>query len=229
VARRRRRREPETAQINSVTHDGRGIAAVEGKKVFVSGALAGEEVRFQRRKSRRNFDEAELLEVLQPSSERIEPRCEVFGRCGGCVMQHVSEEQQRQIKFQALQDNLQRIGQVEPERWLEPIVGPLWNYRRRARLAIKDVYAKGRVLVGFRERHAPYITDMHRCEVLAEPVGEMLDDLSELVGQLSISARVPQVEVAVADNAVALVFRVLDSPTPQDEAMLSDSQVAWTR
>jgi len=220
MAGRRRRREPETAHINSVTHDGRGIAAVEGKKVFVSGALAGEEVRFQRRKSRRNFDEAELLEVLQPSPERIEPRCEAFGRCGGCVMQHVSDEQQRQIKFQALQDNLQRIGQVEPESWLEPIVGPIWNYRRRARLAVKDVYAKGRVLVGFRERHAPYITDMHRCEVLAEPAGEMLDELSELVGQLSISARLPQVEVAVADNAIALVFRVLDPPTPQDEATL---------
>jgi len=220
MARRRRRREPETAHINSVTHDGRGIAAVEGKKVFVSGALAGEKVRFQRRKSRRNFDEAELLEVLQPSPERIEPRCEAFGRCGGCVMQHISDEQQRQIKIQALRDNLQRIGQVEPESWLEPIVGPVWNYRRRARLAVKDVYAKGRVLVGFRERHAPYITDMHRCEVLAEPVGEMLDELSELVGQLSISARLPQVEVAVADNAVALVFRVLDAPTSQDEATL---------
>jgi 23S rRNA (uracil1939-C5)-methyltransferase len=222
MARRRRRREPETAHIDSVTHDGRGIAAVEGKKVFVSGALAGEEVRFQRRKSRRNFDEAELLEVLQPSPERIEPRCEAFGRCGGCVMQHVSDEQQRQIKFQALRDNLQRIGQVEPKAWLEPMVGPAWNYRRRARLAVKDVQAKGRVLVGFRERHAPYITDMHRCEVLAEPAGEMIDALSELVGQLSISARVPQIEVAIADNGVSLVFRVLDPPTQQDEAALCE-------
>lgn len=222
MSRRRRRREPETARIESVTHDGRGIAAVEGKKVFVSGALAGEEVRFQRRKSRRNFDEAELLEVLEPSSDRIAPRCEAFGRCGGCVMQHISDSQQREIKFQALQDNLQRIGRVEPESWLEPILGPIWEYRRRARLAVKDVHAKGRVLVGFRERHAPYITDMHRCEVLAQPVGEMLDALSELIEQLSVRARLPQVEVAVADNAVALVFRVLDPVTAEDESLLSD-------
>ena len=217
---RHRRREPEIARIESFTHDGRGIVAGDGKKVFVAGALEGEKVRFRRRKSRRNFDEAELLEVLEPSPDRIEARCEAFGRCGGCALQHVSDEQQRQIKSRTLQDNLQRIGQVTPQRWLDPVIGPIWNYRRRARLAVKDVHAKGRVLVGFRERHAPYITDMHRCEVLAEPVDSMIDPLSELIGGLSIRTRVPQVEIAVADNAVAFVFRVLDAPSADDEALL---------
>jgi len=218
----RRRREPETARIESVTHDGRGIAAIEGKKVFVAGALAGEEVRFVRRKSRRKFDEAELLEILRASPERIEARCEAFGRCGGCSLQHVSDEQQRQIKFQTLKDNLQRIGKLEAQQWLEPIVGPAWKYRRRARLAVKDVPAKGRVLVGFRERHAPFITDMHRCEVLAAPVDSMIDALSEMIGRLTIRARLPQIEVAVAENAVAMVFRVLDPPSGEDRALLSD-------
>lgn len=218
----RRRREPETARIESVTHDGRGIAAIEGKKVFVSGALAGEEVRFVRRKSRRNFDEAELLEILEASPERIEARCEAFGRCGGCSLQHVSDVQQRQIKSQTLKDNLERIGKVEAGQWLEPIIGPAWKYRRRARLAVKDVAGKGRVLVGFRERHAPFITDMHRCEVLAAPVDGMIDALSEMIGQLSIKARLPQIEVAVAENATALVFRVLDPPTDADRAVLSE-------
>lgn len=220
MAGRKRRREPETARIESASHDGRGIAAIDGKKVFVAGALPGEEVRFQRRKSRRNFDEAELLEVLEASPERIEARCEAYGRCGGCSLQHVSETQQRQIKEQALRDNLERIGRVAPSTWFEPMTGPGWNYRRRARLAVKDVHAKGRVLVGFRERHAPFITDMHRCEVLAQPVDGMIDALSELVGALSISARLPQVEIAVADNATAMVFRVLDAPTAEDEALL---------
>lgn len=216
----RRRREPETARIESVTHDGRGIAAINGKKVFVSGALEGEEVRFQRRKSRRNFDEAELLEILEASPERVEARCEAFSRCGGCAMQHVSDEQQRRIKSQTLRDNFERIARVEPLQWLEPMTGPVWNYRRRARLGVKDVQAKGRVLVGFREKHAPYITDMHRCEVLAKPVGDMIDPLSEMIGQLAIRARLPQIEIAVADNAVALVFRVLDAPSAEDEAVL---------
>ena len=212
----RSKRQPETATISSVTHDGRGIADTSGKKVFVAGALGGEEVRFVRRKSRRNFDEAELLDVITASPERVAARCAVFGRCGGCALQHVSIDQQRAIKFETLRDNLARIGQVEPRRWLEAVTGPAWHYRRRARLAVKDVSAKGRVLVGFRERHAPFITDMHRCEVLAHPVDGLIDPLSESIGRLSIRARIPQIEVAVADNATALVYRVLDPPSGDD-------------
>jgi 23S rRNA (uracil1939-C5)-methyltransferase len=215
----RRKREPETATIAAVTHDGRGIADTSGKKVFVAGALTGEEVRYVRRKSRRKFDEAELLDVIEASPERVAARCEVFGRCGGCALQHVSEEQQREIKFRTLCDSLERIGTVHPERWLEPLTGPAWNYRRRARLAVKDVAGKGRVLVGFRERHAPFITDMRRCEVLARPIDGLIDALSELIGGLSIRARLPQIEVAVADNAVALVFRVLDTPNEDDRTV----------
>ncbi len=209
-------REAETARIESVTHDGKGIAAVSGKKVFVAGALEGEEVSFRRRKRRRNFDEAELLEVLSASPRRIEPRCAVFELCGGCSLQHIGDAEQRQIKQQALQDALERIGKVTPDRWLEPIYDSPWNYRRRARLAVKDVAGKGRVLVGFRERHAPFITDMHRCEVLASPIDALLDDLSALIGSLSLRSRLPQVEVAVAENATSLVFRVLDPPTDND-------------
>jgi len=217
---RKKQREPETAIIESATHDGRGIAAVSGKKVFVAEALPGETVEFIRRKSRRNFDEAELLQVIEPSSDRIGAKCEAFGRCGGCSLQHVSEGYQRSIKEQTLRDNLRRIGKVEPESWLQPMTGPVWGYRRRARLAVKDVPAKGRVLVGFRERHAPFVTDMHRCEVLASPVGELIDELSDMIARLSIRARLPQVEVAIAENSVALVFRVLDAPNDADKAEL---------
>ena len=219
---RKKVREPETALIDGVTHDGRGIAATDGKKVFVAGALAGEEVRFIRRKRRRNFDEAELLEVLTPSANRIQARCAVFGRCGGCVLQHVSSEEQRDIKFGTLQDNLRRIGKVEPAEWLSPLTGADWNYRRRARLAVKDVPGKGRVLVGFRERHAPFITDMQRCEVIAKPVDDLIAPLSEFIGHLSVRARLPQIEVAVAENAVAMVFRVLDAPSDDDMALFRE-------
>lgn len=120
----RRRREPETAVIDSVTHDGRGIASSAGKKAFVAGALAGETVQFIRRKSRRNFDEAELLEVIEASPDRIAARCEAFGRCGGCALQHVTPERQRAIKEQTLRDNLERIGRVEPQTWLPAMTGP---------------------------------------------------------------------------------------------------------
>lgn len=209
-------REPETARIGPVTHEGKGIAAISGKKVFVAGALEGEEVRFRRRKKRRNYDEAELLEVLSASPQRIEPRCAVFGVCGGCSLQHIDDLAQQGIKQRALQDALERIGKVVPARWLPPVFDSPWNYRRRARLAVKDVAGKGRVLVGFRERHAPFLTDMHRCEVLASPIDRLIDPLSEMIGNLSIRARLPQIEVAVGDNATSLVFRVLDAPTESD-------------
>ncbi|MDH4073136.1 MAG: 23S rRNA (uracil(1939)-C(5))-methyltransferase, partial [Gammaproteobacteria bacterium] len=215
----RKAREPEMALIDAVTHDGRGIAAVGGKKVFVAGALVGETVRFVRRKRHRNYDEAELVDVVDASASRIEPRCAVFGSCGGCAMQHVGDAEQRAQKAQALADSLERIGKVTPEAWLEPLhADQSWHYRRRARLAVKDVALKGRVLVGFRERHAPYVCDMHRCEVLAKPVDGLLDELSDLIGQLTLRSRLPQVEVAIADNATALVFRVLDPPTGEDLA-----------
>lgn len=213
---KRRRREPETASIRAATHDGRGVADTGGKTVFVAGALEGETVTYLRRKFRRNFDEAELLEVHEASPARIEAKCAAFGRCGGCSLQHVTAAHQRVIKEQALRDNLERIGKVEPGEWLAPMTGPDWHYRRRARLAVKDVPGKGRVLVGFRERHAPFITDMERCEVLAKPLDALLPDLSDLIGGLTIRARLPQIEVAVAENDVALVFRVLDLPAEAD-------------
>ncbi|MFQ6006952.1 MAG: 23S rRNA (uracil(1939)-C(5))-methyltransferase, partial [Woeseia sp.] len=213
-------REPETARIASVTHDGRGIAALSGKKVFVAGALEGETVRFVRRRRRRNYDEAQLLEILSASPQRVEPRCAVFGVCGGCTLQHVGESEQRNIKQQVLADALQRNGQLAPLRWLAPIHDSPWNYRRRARLAVKYVVGKRRVLVGFRERYAPLVTDMHGCEVLASPVDRLIDPLSELIGRLSVRSRLPQIEVACADDATALVFRVLDPPSDSDLELL---------
>jgi 23S rRNA (uracil1939-C5)-methyltransferase len=186
--------------------------------------MPGELVRMQRRKRRRNYDEAELLEVLESSAARITPRCSAFGDCGGCSLQHMPGEDQRAMKQQTLMDNLQRIGKVEPERWLSPLFDDSpegsWNYRRRARLAVKDVAAKERVLVGFRERHAPFVCDMQRCEVLQQPVDGMLMALSELVGRLSLRNRLPQIEVAVAEDVTALVFRILEPLTAEDETLL---------
>lgn len=223
-----KRRDPETATIDAVTHDGRGIAAVPGKKVFVAGALPGETVRFRRRKRRRNFDEAELLELIEPSPDRVEPRCAVYGVCGGCSLQHVAPDAQRELKTGALRDSLLRTGRVEPARWLPPIGADdaTWNYRRRARLAVKDVAAKGRVLVGFRERHAPYVTDMHRCEVLAQPADALIDALSEMIGRLSVARRLPQIEVAVSEAQTALVMRVLDPPDDDDRRILREFAAA---
>jgi 23S rRNA (uracil1939-C5)-methyltransferase len=207
---------PETADIVALDHDGRGVARIDGKAVFVTGALPGERVLLQRRRRRRRHDEAELLEVLQPAPDRVAPRCRHFGSCGGCSLQHLSQESQLAAKGRIVADELARIGDVEPERWLPPLSGPVWGYRRRARLGCKFVDRKGRALVGFRERGSPYIAELQHCEILSAPVGGLLDKLAALVGTLEIRRRVAQIEVAVADDATALVLRVLDDPPEAD-------------
>jgi 23S rRNA (uracil1939-C5)-methyltransferase len=205
----------EVATVAALTHAGEGIIR-GGKTVFVPGALPGESIRFRRTRSHRQHDEAELLEVLESAVERVVPRCPHFGVCGGCALQHLSAEAQLEAKQTELRDNFERVGHVSPEEWLPPLRGPVWGYRRRARLGAKFVTKKGRVVVGFRERLAPYIADVRHCDVLAEPVGALITPLSDMLTLLSIRERVPQIEVAVADNAVALVFRVLDPPSNSD-------------
>lgn len=213
-------RQPQTAKITDLSHEGRGVAHVDGKTVFIDDALPGELVEWQRLKHGRNFDEGRLLKVIEPSPARVEPRCAHFGMCGGCVLQHLSGEQQVQFKQKQLLDSLTRIGKVTPQEILPPLQADSWNYRRRARLAARWVPKKNRTIVGFRERSTPYITDIQRCEVLQAPLDRLILPLSHLVTALSIRNRVPQIEVAVADNAVALVVRVLEPLTEADQALL---------
>jgi 23S rRNA (uracil1939-C5)-methyltransferase len=209
----------EEGVVAAITHEGEGIIKA-GKTAFVAGALPGERIRFRRTKRHRQHDDARLLEVLEPAADRAQPRCAHFGICGGCALQHLAPESQLAAKQLELRDNLERVAQVMPDEWLEPLRGPVWNYRRRARLGAKYVAKKGRVVVGFRERLSPYVAALDRCEVLAAPADALITPLSEMLTGLSIRERLPQIEVAVADNAVALVFRVLSPPTPDDLAKM---------
>ena len=202
--------------IIDLTHDGVGVADLDGRRVFVADALPGERVEVVLRKRRRKLQEADLKRVLEPSPERVTPGCEYFGRCGGCALQHLAHPAQVSFKQRVVAETLKRIGRVEPEEWLPAVVSQPWHYRRRARLGVKYVAGKNRVLVGFRERAGPYITDMRHCPVLMPPVDGLLGELAELIERSSVKDRLPQIEAAVADDAVALVLRVLDEPTAAD-------------
>jgi 23S rRNA (uracil1939-C5)-methyltransferase len=217
--------EPETGLVISLNHDGDGVVHA-GKAAFVGGALPGETVSFVRRKRHRQHDEAELREVLVASPLRVVPACPHFGVCGGCALQHLSPESQLEIKQQQLCDDLLRIGKVVPQQWLAPVTGPVWRYRRRARLGARYVFKRERSLVGFRERQGSFIAAIDQCEVLAEPVNQLIAPLSQLLTSLSIRERLPQIEVAVADTAVALVLRVLDPPSPEDLQRMLDFEQA---
>ncbi|MFK8015116.1 MAG: 23S rRNA (uracil(1939)-C(5))-methyltransferase RlmD [Gammaproteobacteria bacterium] len=222
MAKRKPKRVFDDLQIEDMTHDGRGVGRVEGKAVFVDGALSGERVSAEVVRKKRRFDLARTLEVLDASPDRVTPKCAAFGICGGCALQHQSIDAQRNDKRAALVAAFEKIGDVQPVAWLDDLTASAWGYRRRARLGVKHVLKKGRVLVGFRERNAPYVADMSRCEVLDPRVGTKLEALAALVESLDIHSRLPQIEVAAGDNAVALVLRVLDPPTSDDEQRLRD-------
>lgn len=197
------------ADITDLSHDGRGVAHVNGKAVFVSGALAGERVRLRYTGKKRHFDEAVVEEVLQPSPDRVEPRCAHFGVCAGCVLQHLNCAAQIAAKQRTLMENLKRIGKVTPESVLPALTDAPWGYRRKARLSVKFVDKKGRVLVGFRETNGRYVADIKHCDVLHPAVGERIEAIAALIESLDAKRDIAQIEVAAGDDLVALIFRHL--------------------
>ena len=195
--------------IDDLSHDGRGVAHVDGKTVFVADALPGERVRAKLVRRHRHFDEAQCVAVLSASPDRVEPGCPHFGVCGGCVLQHLAPAAQVAAKQQSLLDNLARIGKVAPERLLEPLTGASWGYRRRARLSVKHVHKKGRVLVGFRERDGRHVADLRRCPVLDPAIGERIEELAALIDGMDAREAMPQLEVSVGERGAVLTVRHL--------------------
>lgn len=209
-------------EVESMDHEARGVARLDGKTVFVEGALPGERVEASIYRRHPNYERARLERVIRPSSQRVEPACPHFGTCGGCSMQHLDFVAQAAIKGRILEDTLWHIGRVRAERILPPILGPAWAYRTRARLTVRHVAKKGGVLVGFHERKSTYVTDMHQCPVLPGSVSALLPEMRRVVERLSIPTRIPQIEVAVAESGTALVFRHLEPLTPADHDVLAE-------
>ncbi len=215
-------REPQRAVITDLTHEGKGVAHIDGKTVFISQALPGEEVEFIYTRKRRQYDEGNLHQVIKPSPMRIEAKCVHFSICGGCSLQHLSDDDQIIKKEKILLDNLQRIGHVKAQSVRAPLRGPQWGYRRKARLGVKYVEKKGKVLIGFREKGTRYLADLLSCEVLHPTAGKRLTELSELVAMLSCYQAIPQIEVAVGDSSTALVFRHLEPLSGEDKEKLTN-------
>jgi 23S rRNA (uracil1939-C5)-methyltransferase len=203
-------------KISALSHDGRGISHINGKTTFVFGALPGEEVEISYLRRHKNFDEAQATKILMESPERQTPVCPHFGVCGGCTLQHLKEDAQRQHKESVLLEQLQHIGKVKPKKILPALTGPIWNYRYKARLAVKYVPAKERVLVGFHELKGRYVADNRVCPVMHPSVGQHLPLLSDLIAKLSIYTAIPQIEVAVDDTKTALLIRHLENFSPED-------------
>jgi len=226
--RRRRKRlpeEPVEVTVEALSDEGRGIAFVDDRAVFIDNALAGERLRFKYSRLTSKVAEGRALEILEASSDRVEPRCSAYGRCGGCSLQHMDSHAQILMKQQSLLRQLERIGQVVPDTVLPAITADVWGYRGKARLGVRYVAKKGKVLVGFREKGSSFITETQRCEILHPAVGSLIQDLSACISQLELKRRIPQIEVAVGDNQTVLVLRHLEEMPPSDREQLA----AWAQ
>jgi 23S rRNA (uracil1939-C5)-methyltransferase len=207
-------------QIESLDHDGQGVARHEGKTIFVKGGLPGETVTCTLTRNKPSWAVAMVDDVLHAAAERVTPQCPHFGVCGGCSMQHADHRAQVAYKQRVLEDALWHIGRVRPEQVLSPIYAQPWGYRHRARLSARYVRKKGGSLVGFRERQSSYVTDMDSCEVLPPRVSRLIPALRQLIDQLSICEQLPQIELAIGEPEIVLVFRVLAWPNEDDQSLL---------
>jgi len=213
---------PELATIESLDQEGRGVAHANGKVIFIEGALPGEKVSYKSTRRKASYEFATVVDVLKSSNLRTEPKCPHFHMCGGCAMQHLEFSGQVAAKQRLLENNLWHIGRVKAERMLSPIYGPAWGYRHKARLRVKYVPAKGRVLVGFNEKATHFVTDIKSCQVLPPHVSALIVPLQELLIQLTIRDATPQIELAVGENATVLVFRIMEPLEPKDEPLLRE-------
>ena len=208
------------AFIESVDHEGVGVAHVEGKVTFIDGGVTGERVVFAKRRSRGNFDLGTVTQVLRESPQRVKPRCQYFGLCGGCAMQHIDAAGQVAAKQRVLEDNLARIGKVKPDHILPPVMGPSWGYRTRARLSVHYVAKKGGVLVGFHERKSSFVADTMSCEVLPPAVSKVIPELREMFTSMVLRDRLPQIELAVGEDVTIFVLRNLEPVGEADAGKL---------
>ena len=214
-----------TAVIESLDQEGRGVAHIDGKAIFIDGALIGEHVSYSTYRKKPSYELAQVVAIDRASASRVVPQCRYFGTCGGCGMQHLDASAQVAVKQRALEDALWHIGRVRPGQMLAPIHGPSWGYRHRARLAVRDVAKKGEVLVGFHEKRSSFVADMRSCEVLPRRISDLLVPLRRLVEALSIRGRLPQIEVAIGDRdgrpIDVLVLRVLEPLQPADHERIA--------
>lgn len=213
------------AIIESLDQEGRGVAHVDGKTIFIDGALPNEKVTFQSHQIKPSYEVANVGEVLKQSNQRVTPKCVHFGKCGGCKLQHLDFAAQVAAKQRLLENDLRHIGKVSAENMLPPLFGPTWGYRHKARLSVKYVQKKQRVLVGFVEKGTNFVADMNSCEVLVPEVSALIEPLQHLILQLSLKDKIPQIELAVGEpvngqSVIVLILRILDALNAQDEALL---------
>lgn len=202
--------------VERLSHEGRGIATVNGKVMFIDQALPDEQLRVQKIRQHRRYDEGKMVEVIQGSALRVTPACAHFGVCGGCSLQHMNSGAQIAFKQRFLAEQLQHFGACQPDTWLAPLLSDAYGYRRKARLGVRYVDKKQKLLVGFREKNGRYLADIQSCAVLEPVFGQKIMAFAALIDSLSNPRDIAQLEVAMGDSDAALIVRHLSAFNEND-------------
>lgn len=204
-------------QVQSLDYQGLGIAKINGKTWFIENALPSEEVEFKTLEEKRQYGRGQAVKILKKSAERRIPSCELYGRCGGCQMQHISLELQHQAKQNALFQRLQKL-QSNPIQFDPMIIGNDKGYRRRAKLSI--AMQAGKAVMGFRLQNSNQIIPLEQCDVLVEPLSQLLPKLQLLIQNWQHQKKLGHIELVNADNTIALFLRHLGALSAQDSENL---------
>ncbi|RXF05266.1 23S rRNA (uracil(1939)-C(5))-methyltransferase RlmD [Pseudoalteromonas sp. PS5] len=194
-------------QIESMDHQGRGVARHDGKVCFVAGALTNEHVTAQVTQAKSKLLEAKLIKVMTASEYRTQPFCEHYEQCGGCNLQHQSVDNQLIEKQQAVEKLFARFAKITQLPWQAAITSAPLHYRRAARIA--SIYDKKRntVKLGFRASQSKQIVDIEQCNVLAAPFADIFITLNALSQALNEFKFISHVQLCQADNHNYVLFR----------------------
>lgn len=198
---------PQALDIEGLSHDGRGVARLNGKTVFVTGALPGEQAMVRIDNDRNRYAEAQTLELLSTSPDRCEPACQHYGQCGGCDLQHLRHDQQIAFKQTQALDQLKRIGNLTPASTEAPLVSMPWHYRRSARIGINQLQRSGEPLIGFRRRASNKLLQIEQCDVLDVRARDLFRGLRDTLSGLDDLKSITHAQVQYGDSQGALTLR----------------------
>ena len=211
--------------IEKLSHDGRGIARLEGKTLFVAGALTGEQVTAERIKSHKRFDEYKVIRIEQASAQRAQPTCSHYEHCGGCQLQHLSAQGQREHKQSAALELIQRSSNLTAQQVLPALHREEFGYRSRARLSAWFDKRHKQYLIGFREARSKKILPIEHCPILHSQLDKLLAALPELCTQLKLGRDLGHIDLqlheADADTLqAALSLRVMKVFSDEQHSIL---------
>ncbi len=215
--------------IHDLSHEGQGVSRSQDKVLFVAGALPTETIQVKIDNQKRHFNQGQIVKILKPSAERVEPLCGHYKRCGACQLQHLDSSKQIGYKKNTLDQQLKRQLKLDTVPWEASLESKPFGYRRRARLGVRYRNKTDEIILGFREEANSHLTSISDCPVLEPELNRLVKPLHAVISGLEAKSRVTQIELLKGDTEAAVVIRHLKKMQANDisnlEQWAKDQQV----